>query len=93
MDSWKAIQTLEYMKNYDSCSYGAPLIAINKGIDALYFEARARELFQAVIELLSKQKEADVVLNMLTETVYYDEVECDGHCLIEDICHLLVDNT
>lgn len=93
MDDWKAIQVLEYTKNYDNCSYGAPRIAIDRGIDALYFEMRARELFKAVIDLLSKQKDADVVLNMLTETVYYDEAECDGYCLMEDICHLLVDNT
>lgn len=93
MEDWKAIQTLDYMKRFDNCSYGATLLAINRGIDALYFEMRARELFKAVIELLSKQKEADVVLNMLTETVYYDEAECDGYCLMEDICHLLVDNS
>lgn len=93
MDELDAIQVLEYMKRYDDCSYGRPRLAIDRGIDALYFEMRARELFMAVIELLSKQKESDVVLNMLTETVHYDEAECDGYCLIEDICHLLVDNT
>ena len=91
MEDWKAIQTLDYMKRFDNCSYGATLLAINRGIDALYFEMRAIELFKAVIELLSKQKEADVVLNMLTETVYYDEAECDGYCLMEDICNLLVE--
>ena len=91
MEDWKAIQTLEYMKRFDNCSYGATLLAINRGIDSLYFEMRARELFMAVIELLSKQKEVDVVLNMLTETVYYDEAECDGYCLMEDICNLLVE--
>ena len=91
MEDWKALQTLDYMKRFDNCSYGTTLLAINRSIDALYFEMRARELFMAVIELLSKQKESDVVLNMLTETVYYDEAECDGYCLMEDICNLLVE--
>lgn len=92
MDNWKAIQTLEYLKKFDNCSYGATLLAVNRGINALHFETRARELLRAVVDLLSKQKESNVVLNMLTETVYYDEAECDGDCLMEDICSLLVDN-
>ena len=25
------------------------------------------------------------VLNLLAETVYYDDAECDGNCLMEDI--------
>ena len=93
MDDWKALQVLDYMKRFDNCSYGQTLLAINRSIDALYFEMRARELFNAVIDLLVKQRESDVVLNLLEETVYYDEAECDGRCLMEDICHLLVDNT
>ena len=93
MDDWKALQVLDYMKRFDNCSYGQTLLAINRSIDALYFEMRARELFNAVIELLVKQRESDVVLNLLEETVYYDDAECDGHCLMEDICHLLVDNS
>ena len=93
MDDWKALQTLDYMKRFYNCSYGTTLLAINRSIDALYFEMRARELFNAVIDLLVKQRESDVVLNLLEETVYYDEAECDGRCLMEDICHLLVDNS
>lgn len=93
MDDWNALQVLDYMKRFDNCSYGQTLLAINRSIDALYFEMRARELFNAVIDLLVKQRESDVVLNLLEETVYYDEAECDGRCLMEDICHLLVDNT
>lgn len=93
MDDWKALQTLDYMKRFDNCSYGTTLLAINRSIDALYFEMRARELFDAVIDLLVKQRESDVVLNLLEETVHYDDAECDGYCLMEDICHLLVDGT
>ena len=93
MDDWKALQTLDYMKRFDNYSYGTTLLAINRSIDALYFEMRARELFNAVIDLLVKQRESDVVLNLLEETVHYDDAECDGYCLMEDICHLLVDNS
>ena len=91
MEDWKAIDVLESEKknyNYRDELY----VAMNRGIDALYFEMRARELFNAVVKLLSKQKESSHVLNMLEETVYYDEVECDGSCLIDDILHLLIDN-
>ena len=91
MDDWKALQVLDYMKRFDDCSYGQPLLAIDRSIDALYFEMRARELFHAVIDLLVKQRESDVVLNLLEETVYYDDAECDGYCLMEDICNLLVE--
>lgn len=92
MEDWKAISVLEKMKNnysYNDESHAA----IRRGVDALYFEMRARELFDAVIELLGRQRESDITLNMLEETVYYDEEECNGNCLIEDICHLLVDNS
>ena len=91
MDNYKAIQMLEYVKNYDGCDYGAPKIAIDKGIRALNFELRARELLNACVKLLNKQKESHYVLDLLTETVYYDEVECDGNCLLEDILCLLID--
>ena len=92
MEDWKAISVLDMEKEkYD---YNDDVhAAMDKAIDALYFEMRARELFNAVIDLFVKQRESDVVLNLLTETVYYDKEECDGYCLMEDICHLLVDNT
>jgi hypothetical protein len=34
---------------------------------------------------LNKQHGNYYVLNLLAETVYYDEAECDGNCLMEDI--------
>lgn len=92
MEDWKAIHILDCTKRkYD---YKDELYAaMDRGIDALYFEMRARELFDAVIKLLNKQKESSYTLNMLEATVYYDEAECDGNCLIDDIYHLLIDNT
>lgn len=50
---------------------------------------RAKILLQAARNLLSKQKKAYVVLNLLEETVYYDGADCDGSCLIDDIDALL----
>lgn len=90
MEDWKAIHVLDCTKR--KLDYKDDIrAAMDRGIDALYFEMRARELFNAVIKLLGKQKESSYVLNMLEETVYYDEVECDGNCLMEDICSLLVE--
>lgn len=35
--------------------------------------------------MLQKQEESHYVLNLLETTVYYDEADCDGYCLIKDI--------
>lgn len=51
-------------------------------LDAL---SRAKTLLKAVGTLLKKQEDSNYVLNLLTETVYYDEAECDGSCLLDDI--------
>jgi hypothetical protein len=55
------------------------------------FSKRAVELLTAAKQLLDKQKTADVVLNMLTTTVFYDDAQCDGYCLIDDIDAFLND--
>ena len=46
---------------------------------------RADTLLKATYELLNKQHESYYVLNLLADTVYYDEAECDGNCLMDDI--------
>ena len=51
-------------------------------LDAL---SRAKTLLKAAGTLLKKQEDSNYVLNLLTETVYYDEAECDGSCLLDDI--------
>lgn len=51
-------------------------------LDAL---KRARILLKAAETLLEKQEDSYYVLNLLAETVYYDEAECDGYCLLDDI--------
>ena len=48
-------------------------------------KTRADELLKACQELLMKQQNSFYVLNLLDETVFYDECECDGNCLLEDI--------
>jgi len=48
-------------------------------------ENRYVTLLQACYELLKKQNESVYVLNLLEEIVIYDECECDGYCLMQDI--------
>lgn len=46
---------------------------------------RARTLLKATKELLEKQENSSYVLNILEQTIFYDETKCDGFCLKEDI--------
>lgn len=48
-------------------------------------ENRATTLLRACLELLRKQEQSGIVLNLLNETVYYDDEDCDGSCLMDDI--------
>jgi hypothetical protein len=48
-------------------------------------EDRKITLLKACRNLLKKQEKSHYVLNLLSETVLYDEADCDGHCLLEDI--------
>ena len=93
MEDWKAITILDQLKDNYDWSPNSPRMAMDRGIDALYFEIRARELFQAVLDLLNKQKESICTLNILEQTVNYDDCENDTDCLMEDIRHLLIDNS
>lgn len=42
-------------------------------------------LLKACMELLEKQEQSGVVLNLLEESIHYDDVESDGSGLLEDI--------
>jgi hypothetical protein len=53
---------------------------------------RALILLQAARDLLDKQNRSGYVLNLLEETVHYDEADCDGSCLLEEITALLEDS-
>lgn len=46
---------------------------------------RGHELLKLCLELFERQNNSMYVLNVLEETVTYDESECDGNCLMEDI--------
>ena len=48
-------------------------------------EDRKITLLKACRDLLKKQEDAGYVLDLLSETVFYDDAECDGNCLLEDI--------
>lgn len=48
-------------------------------------EDRKITLLKACRDLLRKQENSHYVLDLLYETVYYDEADCDGYCLLEDI--------
>ena len=46
---------------------------------------RAKVYLKATSNLLQKQNESHYVLNLLETTVFYDEADCDGYCLKNDI--------
>ena len=46
---------------------------------------------RAITLLLEKQKNSYFVVDLLQETVFYDDTDCDGFCLLEDIDILLED--
>ncbi len=48
-------------------------------------EERIITLLKACKELLEKQNNSHYVLNLLEQTVNYDDAECDGYSLLEDI--------
>jgi len=50
---------------------------------------RAITLLKAAKHLLELQEDSVFVLNLLEETVYYDEADCDGSCLLDDIREVL----
>lgn len=54
-------------------------------------EDRAMILLRACLNLLDKQKSSPYVLNMLTQTVFYDGADCEGYCLSDDIRDFLIE--
>ena len=46
---------------------------------------RKEVLLRACYDLLMKQVESGYVLNLLNETIHYDDIDVDGNCLLEDI--------
>ena len=52
-------------------------------------EERKTYLLKVCFNLLYKQLKTPYTLNLLAEIVNYDETECDGSCLMEDIASIL----
>ncbi len=48
-------------------------------------EERATTLLKATYDMLKKLNESHFVESPFETTVFYDEAECDGHCLMDDI--------
>lgn len=46
---------------------------------------RKSVLLKAAYDLLKKQDKSSMVLNLLEETAFYGEADCDGSCLMEEI--------
>jgi hypothetical protein len=61
----------------------ADLKTVNGSLD------RAKTLLSATFDLLGLQKDSETVLNLLEEMVNYDDADCDGHSLAEDIQELM----
>lgn len=67
-----------------------PIVRV-EGVSSMKEEPREVTLLKAAWMLLNKQKDSFYVLNLLTETVFYDGADCDGYCLSDDILDYLLD--
>lgn len=52
-------------------------------------EERAKILLKAAHEILTKCNEAVFVQDVMSVTAIWDEAECDGNCLMEEIGELI----
>lgn len=52
-------------------------------------EDRAVTLLRATLEILRKCESSPYILDVMGETAFYDEAECDGYCLMDDIRNYL----
>jgi hypothetical protein len=50
---------------------------------------RERELLKAAYDILKKCHDSTYVLDVMSTTAFYDEVDCDGYCLANDIANLI----
>lgn len=52
-------------------------------------EDRKDILLKAAFDMLKKCNESDFVISPMETTVFYDDADCDGYCLMEDISYVL----
>ena len=50
---------------------------------------RRNVLLKAAYDLLALQRDSSYTLSLLNETATWDDAECDGYCLMEEIADLL----
>lgn len=50
---------------------------------------RALAILKPMKELLQRQANSSIVLNLCCEIVHYDDADCDGYCLLDDIKEVL----
>ena len=58
-------------------------------VKALSNKDRKTILLKAAYELLKKCNDGPYVKDVLSETAFYDDAECDGWCLATDIAYEL----
>lgn len=93
------LETKYDIDNYDSDAYKVYLDIVDIGATTSTYNMERKEnmtteerktyLLKACFNLLSKQLESSYALDLLTETINYDETECDGECLMEDIASII----
>ena len=92
MTNEEAIKQLDWYFNFDDG--GAAEVKTREAYftlkraakqDESYGEKRYITLLCAAHTLLKRQHDSNYVLNLLAETVFYDDAECDGNCLLDDI--------
>lgn len=52
-------------------------------------EDRKAVLLKACYDMLTKARDSHYVLDVMRMTVKYDDADCDGFCLLDDIAHEL----
>lgn len=57
--------------------------------EILQFNRRALILLKATSDILEKLDDTPYVLNFFGQTAIWDDAECDGYCLMEEINELL----
>jgi len=48
-------------------------------------ENRKEILLKAAYDILKKCHDSEYVVEAMGETAFYDDAECDGNCLLDDI--------
>lgn len=54
-------------------------------------QLEALKLLNATLDILNKCDKSALILNVMEQTSIWDNVECDGYCLRDEIEELLID--